>query len=105
MTRVASSPMPGEFAAHSDQPAIPSQSPLSAPTSQRPVSREKSLPSGSKIGMTPTGASKQNSGASNTRPCIKSPPCRIQYSACSTPLPTMKATTAGGLCTARATRP
>ncbi|NKE41020.1 hypothetical protein FVP45_11930, partial [Mycobacterium tuberculosis] len=42
----ASSPMPGEFAAHSDQPAIPSQSPLSAPTSQRPVSREKSLPSG-----------------------------------------------------------
>ncbi|CNH98914.1 Uncharacterised protein [Mycobacterium tuberculosis] len=75
---MASSPMPGEFAAHSDQPAMPSHSRLVAPASQRLVSREYFSPSGMATGITATGASKQNSGANNTRACMKSPPWRIQ---------------------------
>ena len=55
--------------------------------------------------MTATGANRQNSGVSSTRPCMKSPPWRIQYSACRAPLTSMNATTAGGFCTVRASQP
>ena len=62
-------------------------------------------PSGNTNGITAIGASMQNNGVSKTRPCMKSPPWRIQYIACSKPLTMMKPTTACGLCTVRASHP
>ena len=49
-----------------------------APGQQVAASRENLLPPGSMTGTTATGASMQNTGASSTRPCMKSPPWRIQ---------------------------
>ena len=105
VTRVASGPIPGELAAHSAQPTTASHSTPVAPAYRYPAPRAIREASGTSSGITATGASRQNSGVSRTRPCMKSPPCRIQYTACNTPLSRMNATTAGGLCTRRASRP
>ena len=75
---MASAPRPGEFAAHTDQPTTANQSTVVAPASRYPASRENRVPIGSTTGITAIGASMQNNGVSSTRPCMKSPPWRIQ---------------------------
>ncbi len=85
------------FAAHRRPARDPQpEPPGSAPTaSDRSPAAKKIAPSGSH-GMTPPGPTRLiSNGASNTRPCIKSPPWGSTAPAA--PLPTMKATTAGGL--------
>ena len=78
VTRVASEPMPGEFAAHSDHPTTASHNTEVMPASWYPTPRLNFSPSGSSTGITATGASRQNIGVSKTLPCMKSPPCLIQ---------------------------
>ena len=93
------------MAAHSAHPATDIHSALTPPANQYPASRDSLVPSGTTTGTTATGASRHSSGASSTRPCMKSPPWRIQYSACRSPLTRMNITTAAGLCTVRASGP
>ena len=53
---MASEPIPGELAAHTDHPTTASQIAVVAPASRKPVSRAiRLLPSGSTTGMTAIG--------------------------------------------------